>query len=450
MKKKIITQKKSFFFEDYNASEIEAYYTQSPHIKISIDRVNFLFSIFIILILIFSLKITYLALSEDKNYYSKIENKVFVQKRRNIVDRNGSVLATNINLYDVGVRPKLLKDKDKKNLLLKLSLLFPELNLEKIKKNLSKENFFWLEKRLTPREKDEFWLMANKAFVFELKSSRIYPQKNLFSHILGQTDDVNNGISGLEKSYDVELNNKDKINTPVALTLDSNLQHLIRSELINAKLNFNNVGSGAILMDIKNGNILSLVSLPDYDLNQRLSIFSEKYTNKITHGVYELGSVFKTFTIAAGLENKIIKPETEFKNLEHSLSCDKYTISEHDKLPKNLSTEEILIRSSNIGAVRIAQKIGIEKYKNFLNSLGLLKKINFDLQEIGEPIPFKWGKCKLATASFGHGITTTPLQLAKAYAILTNGGYEINPSIFKKILRKIIEKKSYLTKQVKK
>ena len=441
MKKKIITKKKSFFFEDYNASEIEAYYTQSPHIKISIDRVNFLFSIFIILILIFSLKITYLALSEDKNYYSKIKNKVFVKKRRNIVDRNGSVLATNINLYDVGVRPKLLKDKDKKNLLLKLSLLFPELNLEKIKKNLSKENFFWLEKRLTPREKDEFWLMANKAFVFELKSSRIYPQKNLFSHILGQTDDVNNGISGLEKSYDVELNNKDKINTPVALTLDSNLQHLIRSELINAKLNFNNVGSGAILMDIKNGNILSLVSLPDYDLNQRLSIFSEKYTNKITHGVYELGSVFKTFTIAAGLENKIIKPETEFKNLEHSLSCDKYTISEHDKLPKNLSTEEILIRSSNIGAVRIAQKIGIEKYKNFLNSLGLLKKINFDLQEIGEPIPFKWGKCKLATASFGHGITTTPLQLAKAYAILTNGGYEINPSIFKKNFKENNRKK---------
>jgi len=441
MKKKIITKKKSFFFHDYNASEIESNYIQSLNIKISIDRVNFLFSIFIILILIFSLKITYLALSKDKNFYNKIENKTFLKKRRNVIDRNGSVLATNINLYDVGVRPKLLQDKDKKKLLIKLNLLFPELNLEKIRKNLSKEKFFWLEKRLTPREKDEFWLMANKAFVFELKSSRIYPQKNLFSHILGQTDDANNGISGLEKSFNTELNNKDKINNPVALTLDSNLQHLIRTELINAKSNFNNVGSGAILMDIKSGEVLSLVSLPDYDLNQRLAISSTKYTNKITHGVYELGSVFKTFTIAAGLENKIIKPETEFKNLEHSLRCDKYTISEHDKLPKNLNTEEILIRSSNIGAVRIAQKLGIEKYRNFLNSLGLLKKINFDLQEIGVPIPFKWGKCKLATASFGHGITTTPLQLAKAYAILTNGGYEITPSIFKKNFKDINRKK---------
>ncbi len=448
MKKKVITKKKSFFFQEYNESEFKSNYTHAPDIKISIDRVNFLFSIFIILILIFSIKITYLAVSNDKNFYSKNENKTTIKKRRNIVDRNGSILATNVNLYDVGVRPKLLNEKDKKNLLIKLNLLFPEINLKKIKKKLHEENFFWLEKRVTPSEKDEFWLMANKAFVFELKSSRIYPQKNLFSHILGQTDDINKGISGIEKSFNSELNNN-KIDSPVILTLDSNLQHLIREELINAKSNFKNVGSGAILMDIKNGEILSLVSLPDYDLNKRSSISSGKYTNKITHGVYELGSVFKTFTIAAGLENKIITPQTEFKNLEHSLRCDKYTISEHDKLPKNLNTEEILVRSSNIGAVRIAQKVGIEKYKNFLNSLGLLNKMRFDLDEIGVPIPFKWGKCKLATVSYGHGIATTPLQLARAYAILGNGGYEINPSIFKKEFKNT-NKKRIITKKTSK
>ena len=178
-------------------------------------------------------------------------------------------------------------------------------------------------------------------------------------------------------------------------------------------------------MDVESGGILSLISLPDYDLNKRFSISDKMYTNKITLGVYEMGSVFKTFTVAAALENKIIKRETMFKNLESSLTCDKYKISEHDKLPKNLSTEQILIRSSNIGAVRIAQKIGIEKYKYFLNSLGLLDRINFDLEEIGTPIPFKWGKCKLATTSYGHGIATTPLQLATAYAILGNGGYKV-------------------------
>ena len=121
-----------------------------------------------------------------------------------------------------------------------------------------------------------------------------------------------------------------------------------------------------------------------------------------------------------------------FNNLESSITCDKYVIKEHDKLPKNLNAEQILIRSSNIGAVRIAQKIGIKKYKDFLNSLELLDTINFDLEEVGTPLPFKWGKCKLATASYGHGITTTPLQLARAYAILGNGGYKIRPSILKK------------------
>ena len=185
-------------------------------------------------------------------------------------------------------------------------------------------------------------------------------------------------------------------------------------------------------MNVNNGEILSLISLPDYDLNQRISLESESYTNKITLGVYELGSVFKTFTIAAGLENKLINPNTIFSNLENSLTCDKYTISEHDKLPKKLNTEQILIRSSNIGAVRIAQKVGVEKYRTFLNSLDLLNVINFDLDEIGTPLPFKWGKCKLATTSYGHGITTTPLQLARAYAILGNGGYKIEPSLLQK------------------
>ena len=249
--------------------------------------------------------------------------------------------------------------------------------------------------------------------------------------MLGQTNDINDGISGIEKSFDKDLNSKEKIKIPLSLTLDSNLQHIIREELINAQSDFKNIGSAAILMNVQNGEILSLISLPDYDLNQRISIDSNIYTNKITLGVYELGSVFKTFTIAAGLENKVINPNTIFKNLETSLTCDKYTISEHDKLPKNLSVEQILVRSSNIGSVKIAQKVGMENYKEFLNSLELFQKINFELDEVGVPLSFKWGKCKLATASFGRGIATTPLQLARAYAILGNGGYEIKPFILK-------------------
>ena len=424
-------KKKSFYFEDY----VESEFTDNNRfniIKVSLNRVTFLSFIFFSLMLIFSIKIIYLSLSPEKNFYITNVKKDFLKNRRDIVDRYGSVLATNVILYDVGVRPKLLKDKEKKNLLIKLGVLFPKLDLSKISSKLNKKDFFWIGKRLTPKVKDQFWLMGNKAFVFDPKPSRIYPQKNLFSHILGQTDDINKGISGVEKFFENNLNSREKINLPLTLTLDSNLQHLIREELIRAQSNFQNIGSGAILMDVENGEILSLVSLPDYDLNKRISISDNIYTNKITLGVYEFGSVFKTFTIAAGLESKVINSSTVFKNLENSLTCDKYKISEHDPLPKNLSVEQILVRSSNIGSVRIAQKVGLENYKKFLNSLELFNKINFDLDEVGSPLTFKWGKCKLATASFGRGIATTPLQLARAYAILGNGGYEIEPSILKK------------------
>ena len=435
-------KKKSFYFEDYTETEISEHNKHSG-IKVSLNRVTFLSFIFFSLLLIFSIKIIYLSLSPEKNFYAHSLKNEFEEKRRNIVDRNGSVLATNVVLYDVGVRPQLLQKKEKKNLLIKLGLLFPELDLDKIRKKLNKKDFFSIGKRLTPKTKDQFWLMGNKAFVFDSKPSRIYPQKNLFSHILGQTDDVNKGISGVEKFFDNNLSNKNKINIPLSLTLDVNLQHLIRKELIKAEKDFQNIGSSAILMDVNNGEILSLVSLPDYDLNKRISINDDIYINKNTLGVYEFGSVFKTFTLAAGLESKVINQNTVFKNLKNNITCDKYTISEHDKLPKNLSAEQILVRSSNIGAVRIAQEVGVNKYKDFLNSLELFDMINFDLEEVGKPLPFRWGKCKLATSSYGHGITTTPLQLARAYAILGNGGYKIQPSILKN-KTKFIEKKDQI------
>jgi len=419
--------KKSFFFEDYTESEI-LFSNKKSNVRILRNRINFLFFIFISLAFICSIKIFHLSLYPAKDF-SVQSNKNFISARSDITDRNGVILARNVDIFSAGIRPSLVNDK--KKFLLNLKIIFPDIDIKEIKKKLNKNKFFYIKKRLKEDEKTKLWLMGNKAIIFEKKHYRIYPQKNLFSHIIGQIDDDNIGISGVEKFFDKYLKNE-LSNNSLELTVDSNLQYIIREELIKSQLDFQNIGSGAILINVENGEILSLVSLPDYDLNKRITIDDNIFTNKITLGVYELGSVFKTFTIAAGLENKIIKPNTILKNLESSLTCDKYKISEHDKLPKNLSVEQVLIRSSNIGAVRIVQKIGVDKYKNFLKSLGLFETINFDLEEIGTPLPFKWGKCKLATASYGHGITTTPLQLAKAYSILANGGYEVRPSILKK------------------
>jgi len=186
-------------------------------------------------------------------------------------------------------------------------------------------------------------------------------------------------------------------------------------------------------MNVNNGEILSLVSLPDFNPNQREKITDVNFINRATKGVYEFGSVFKTFTLAAAFDEKIIEPKTEFLHLPKSLTCAGFSISEYDdKIPSNLTAEQILIRSGNIGSVRIGQKLGVERFKSFLSKLDLLNETKFDIEEVGKPIKFNWGKCSLATASFGHGITTTLLQLAKAYSIIVNGGYYIDPSLIKK------------------
>ena len=242
---------------------------------------------------------------------------------------------------------------------------------------------------------------------------RIYPQKNLFSHIIGQIYNDNNGISGLEKSLDEKLK---KVQDPIKLSVDKDIQFLIRDELIKFNRIFNTKGSSAILMNVNNGEILSLVSLPDFDLNKREKITDVNFINRATKGVYEFGSVFKTFTIAAAINEKIIEPETKFFDLPKSLTCAGFPIREYDqKIPSTLTVEQILVSSGNIGSVKIGQEVGEEKFKLFLSKLGILEKINFDIEEVGKPIKFNWGKCPLATASYGHGITTTLLQLVKAY-----------------------------------
>ena len=420
-------KKKSYYFPDYDESEIIHENINNKKIKISLNKVTFLFFIFFSLIFLFSIKIVYLSLYPEKNFSSVKINKNFLKTRADIVDKNGIILARNIDIYSAGIRPNLVNNR--KKLLINLKIIFPELNSNEIETRLGSNKFFYIKKRLTEDEKTKLWLLGNKAIEIEKKQFRIYPQKNLFSHLIGQIDDSNIGISGIESFFDKKLKTEEIINSSLRLTLDSNLQYLIREELKNAKADFNQIGSAALLMDVNNGDIISLVSLPDYDLNKRSSINEDIYTNKITKGVYELGSVFKTFTLAAGLENNVIESDTIFKNLENKIFCAGREISEHDKIPKNLTAEQILIRSSNIGTIRIAQKLGVQKFSNFLNSLKLFQTIDFDLEEVGTPLSFNWGKCKLATASFGHGITTTPLQLARAYAILSNGGFEIEPTI---------------------
>ena len=409
--------------EDPNAFLFEK---NQSKLKISFNRISFIFFIFFIIFIIYSIHLLHLGSRSAK---AKLTDTSILSSdnlyRADIIDRNGRYLSKTVSSIDIGISTK--KVIDKKRLIINLKYIFPDKNFKKIKSQLESKNFFYLEKKISEENYEKIMKLGDKSIQPEEKLTRIYPEKNLFSHIIGQIDDNNNGISGLEKSLDIDLKN---IKKPIKLTVDKDIQYLIRAELIKFNQIFNTIGSAAILMNVNNGEILSLVSLPDFNPNKREKIIDSNYINRVTKGVYEFGSVFKTFTLAAALNEKIIQPETEFNDLPKMLNCAGFQIREYDKkIPSDLTAEQILVRSGNIGSVRIAQQLGEEKFKLFLSKIGVVEQINFDIEETGTPIKFNWGKCPLATASFGHGITTTLLQLAKAYSIIVNGGYDINPSL---------------------
>ena len=402
------------------------YEKSKSNLNVSFNRISFIFFIFFIISVIYSVQLTHLgSRKENKITNSNLLNPTHKLYRADIVDRNNKYLVKTVNSIDIGISSKKIINKDK--LILNLKYIFPNKDYDLIRKKMEKKNFFYFEKKISQDNYEKIMKLGDKSIQPENRLIRIYPDKNLFSHIIGQIDDNNTGVSGLEKSFDDKL----KISTePIVLSLDKDIQYLIRNELIKFNKIFDTKGSAAILMDVNSGEILSLISLPDFNPNKREKITDVNYINRATKGVYEFGSVFKTFTLAAAFNERIIEPDSKFSNLPKSLTCSGFPIREYDnKIPSDLTAEQILIRSGNIGSVRIGQKVGEEKFKLFLSKLGVLKRIDFDIEEVGKPIDFKWGKCPLATASFGHGITTTLLQVVKAYSIIVNGGYYIKPTL---------------------
>ena len=417
----------SFYFEDYlETNKKNKVREKSQNFQ---DRIYLLFFFFFSLIFIFSLKITIISLNKKNIFYQERQNTKYALERRDIVDRNNIIISRNINTYHVGIDPKLIKDK--KNFLIKLRVNFPELSIHEIKEKLNGKKYFRIKKRIDQVQRDKFWAIGEKAIKFEPFQARMYTHGDLFSHVIGQVDYDNFGISGVEKYFDRELKNKDIINEPLKLTLDSNIQYIINKELNNAITLFSATGAGALLMDVNSGEIISLISLPNFNINQRNSIKDKKYINKITKGVYELGSIFKTFTVALEIDHELVDSDTIIENIPKKIKCSIHEITDMKEHPKNLTVEEILVRSSNVGSVVLAKKIGVEKYKDFIKKTKLTKNPDIELEEVGVPHKLNWNNCKLETISFGHGITTTPLQATALYAAMSNGGKLVTPSLIK-------------------
>ena len=298
------------------------YKKNDTNLNIKFNRIAFIFFFFFIIYLIYTIHLIHLG-SRKSNSEIKSVLPAFVNKlyRADIIDIDGNYLAKTVKSIDIGIKTSDVIDK--KKLLLSLNIIFPNKDFNKIKKQLDTKKFFWLEKKVSEENYEKLMKLGDKSIKPEEKVLRIYPQKNLFSHIIGQIDDDNNGISGLEKSFDEVLRNSKK---PLKLTVNRDIQFLIRKELIKYQEIFRSKGAAVLLMNINSGNIISLVSLPDFDPNKRQNITDVNFINRVTKGVYELGSVFKPFTFASGLNEKMIEPETQFLNLPKSIQCDKFKI----------------------------------------------------------------------------------------------------------------------------
>ena len=429
--------------------QLNLYFDENIHQKKSnkdLDKkINIIISVFLLASLLTLSKLFMIGF-EKKQFH--LTNSYLLEnvQRRPIVDQNYNLLAYNIKTHDLLIRTK--KIKNFKNLNLKLRINFPDIDLEKIN-NFKKNSFHVIKKNLTPVEYNKALILGEPSIELVRNETRVYPNKNLFSHIIGNVDVDQKGVSGVELFLDEQIKNKAKIDEPIILSVDQNIQFIIRETLKESMRVFDAKGASGILLDAQSGKVLSMISLPDYNPNNRRELANKNYLfNKNTKGLYELGSIFKTFVIANALEKKIVTRDKIYKNLPKEVKCGKFPIREYnyslDK--KNLTVNDILVESSNIGTIRIIQESGLDSYRKFLENLEIFNYSKIELPEVSASTKKRWGKCNTLTAGYGHGINTTPIQLTRAFAAIINGGYLFDVSLLKnkdpKFKSKIISKKN--------
>lgn len=405
-------------------------------IMICKKRMPFAHGIFIIAYFTILIKIFYSCLSNGiiiSGFEEITKEKAIVTpvSRADIIDRNGTIIATSLPTVNLQVSPKY-KIKNLEEVAHKLSIIFPDLKYENILKNLKKQKNNDIKRNLSPAQQAEVNNLGIPALEFKDKQqARVYPLDNLFSHILGYTNIDNIGISGIEKSMNERLTKSSK---PLQLTVDTSIQDTIREELKKAISTYKAIGAVAILMDVNNGEVISMVSLPDYNPNIKIPSSSKTAFNFATQGVYEAGSIFKTFNTALSLDSKKVKVNDKF-DVTKPLKIKGKIIRDFHPKNKWLSVGEILVHSSNIGSVQMIYNVGKEKQREFLVNLGFSERLSeFEVLEKEKPLfpsEKNWSELTMATVSYGYGLSATPLHIISAFNALVNGGIYYYPTIVK-------------------
>lgn len=407
--------------------------------------------IFIISFGVIGMQMTALAMTEPSE--PKAQNSIndISVSRADIVDRNGRILATNIETHSLYVHPKQLADPS--GTALRLAEIFQDIDAITLKARFNgKQNFLWLRSAISPEEKQAVHDIGDPGLLFGPREMRLYPNGKLAGHILGGTtfgkQGVHSaeviGVAGVEKEFDELLRDPKYNGRPLKLSVDLSVQSALEKVLRGGMQLMNAKAASAVLMEVHTGEIFAMSSLPDFDPNNRPIGLTkgdqsdDPLFNRAVQGLYEQGSVFKTFTVAQAMELGLVEADTMIDTKRFRWG--KYAIKDYRNYGPELTVEKVLVKSSNVGTARLSQMIGANSQKSFLKSLGLLAATPIELVEgsTAKPqFPSKWSEIATMTISYGHGISGSPLHLAAAYSAIVNGGTFVSPTILQKSVSEV-------------
>ncbi|MEP4290434.1 MAG: penicillin-binding protein 2, partial [Rhizobiaceae bacterium] len=358
--------------------------------------------------------------------------------RPRILDRQGQILALDIEVQSLFAEPKIIERPDE--IYESLVTVLPELDFKSTMRKLkSGQGFVWIKREITPRQQADILALGLPGIGFRPEKQRFYPAAETASHILGHTNIDNQGIAGVEKHLDDswlrQLHSSgfsvDKELEPVQLSVDLRVQHYVRATLVEAMEKYQAIAAAGVVLNVHTGEIVAMSSLPDYNPNKPVDALKKDRLNRMSAGVFEMGSTFKTFTTAMALDSGKVTLADKF-DARNPIRIGRFRITDFHGKKRVLTVPEVFIYSSNIGTAKMADVVGIKGHQEFLTRMGLLSKMEgLELPEIARPTqPKKWKKVNSITISYGHGISTTPLQTAVAAAALVNGGKLIPPTLF--------------------
>jgi cell division protein FtsI (penicillin-binding protein 3) len=347
--------------------------------------------------------------------------------RGDIVDRNGVLLATSVATQSIHADPKLVIDPAATAR--RLKTVVPEIDEKDIAERLAGDRrFVWIRRNVTPKQVNDVNRLGLPGVFFQREERRIYPLGAMAAHVVGFTGVDNHGLMGIEQSFDKHLRAS---GAPLRLSIDVRINHILRRELEAQVKTFSAIGGGGLVMDVRTGEILGMVSLPDFDPNAPAALDEETRFNRMTLGVYEMGSTFKILNTAMALESGKVRISDIF-DAGRPIQYGRFTINDFRGANRPLNVAEIMQHSSNIGSARMAQVVGVEFQREFMRRVGMLRPAPLELPEVGGPMaPHPWREINLMTIAFGHGIAVSPVQLSAAVAGIANGGVMQKPTLLR-------------------